>query len=66
MALIATITPVDVVTAALRRAGLDPEAYILADIIHDLRDATAMPIIQAVGTDLFLRIVRDTTKEDSR
>lgn len=63
MSLIATASPTDVVTAALRRAGLDPLAYVVSDIVHDLRDATAMHITEAVGGDLFLRIARDNTKD---
>ncbi|MFI7585065.1 hypothetical protein ACH9DO_14890 [Kocuria sp. M1N1S27] len=66
MSLIATTAPTVVVTAALQRAGLDPLAYIVPDIAHDLRDATAMHLTEAVGTDLFLRIARDNTKEGSR
>lgn len=66
MCLLTTTAPTDVVTAALQRAGLDPLAYIVSDIAHDLRDATAMHITEAVGTDLFLRIARDNTREVSR
>jgi hypothetical protein len=66
MTLIVTTTPTDVVAAALCRAGLDPCTYVVSDIAHDLRDATAMHITEAVGTDLFLRIARDNTKEADR
>lgn len=66
MSLLPSTSPADVVAAALVRAGLDPQDYVVSDIVHDLRDSTAMHITQAVGTDLFLRIVRDSTRTSSK
>lgn len=52
-------TPVEIVTSALRRRGLDPALYDLEDLVHDLRDVSAAPLIVTCASDVFLAVARD-------
>lgn len=62
MSLAPQIAPVDIVATALSRAGLDPAEYHLADLLHDLRDDSALPLREAVHTSIFLRLARDNRR----
>lgn len=52
-------TPIEIVTSALRRRGLDPELYNLEDLVHDLRDVSAAPLHVVCASDLFLAVARN-------
>lgn len=52
-------TPAEIVESALRRRGLDPDLYDIEDLVHDLRDVSAAPLIVVAASDVFLAVARD-------